>query len=163
MFILIYICFLLECATAKHEHNIIWGVPRYECTILQWLIVSHPHLRRALADFCVRVSLNQGFKLITEEDAILKNKPILPALSIWREKKNFLKYSVTITLAWKRNFVSRVRRNRSILGAGYLWSFIFHDGNGNIKILSNSSSPLSGASIFHTYPLSQPCPVSLYF
>ena len=39
------------------------------------------------ADFCIRVSLNQGFKLITEEDAILKNKPILPALSIWREKK----------------------------------------------------------------------------
>ena len=47
MFILIYICFLLECATAKHEHNIIGGVPRYECTILQWLIVSHPHFRRA--------------------------------------------------------------------------------------------------------------------
>ena len=45
--------------------------------------------------------------------------------------------------------MSRVRRNRSIFGAGYLWSFIFHDGNGNIKILSNSSSPLSGASIFH--------------
>ena len=24
-------------------------------------------------------------------------------------------------------------------------------------------SPLLGASIFHTYPLSQPCPVSFYF
>ena len=61
--------------------------------------MSRPHLRRAQADFCVRVSLNQGFKPTTEEDAILKNKPILPALSIWREKKNFLNYSVTITLA----------------------------------------------------------------
>ena len=26
-----------------------------------------------------------------------------------------------------------------------------------------SRNPLSGASIFHTYPLSQPCPVSFYF
>ena len=26
-----------------------------------------------------------------------------------------------------------------------------------------SQGPLSGASFFHTYPLSQPCPVSFYF
>ena len=61
-------------------------------------LMSRPHLRRTKADFCIRVSLDQGFKPTTEEDAILKNKPILPALSIWPEK-NFPKYSVTITLA----------------------------------------------------------------
>ena len=29
--------------------------------------------------------------------------------------------------------------------------------------LSHARTPLSGASIFHTYPLNQPCPVSFYF
>ena len=47
--------------------------------------------------------------------------------------------------------MSRVRRNRSIFGAGYLWSFMFHDGNDNIKILSNSSSPLIIRSFHLSY------------